>query len=172
MPGLKPNPMLQAALSGMAAGPSKAQRKNAKRKEKRDEDKGAPTAQGKGKQDDEEEVPHAWDADEADEAEEASTLADSAASPQAPAARSPSSSSSAPAPSAPSPAPAADSPSEEETAKRIRALRKKLKQSQQLKEREAAGLYLPPAEKDKADKMRELEDELAKLTLTAEAGSA
>ncbi|GAA5969309.1 hypothetical protein JCM21900_004583 [Sporobolomyces salmonicolor] len=172
VPGLKPHPMLQAALSGIAAGQSKAQRKNAKRKEKRDEDTGAATAQGKGMQDDDdEEVPQAWDADEA---EEAAPLADAAASPEAPAARSPSSSSSAPAPSAPSPARAADSPSEEATAKRIRALRKKLKQSQQLNARQAAGLDLPPAEKDKVDKMRELEDELAKLTLTltAEAGSA
>ncbi|GAA5872681.1 hypothetical protein JCM1840_004486 [Sporobolomyces johnsonii] len=167
VPGLKPNPLLQAALSGMGGGQStKAQRKNAKRKEKRDEDKGAAStstsARGQGKDEREEDVPDAWDADDAlsPPTAEAPTAPPSSSSSSGPTP----SSSSAPAPS--TPAPASADPDPEETAKRIRALRKKLKQAQQLRERQAAGLYLPPAEKDKVDKMQSLEDELAQLTLT------
>jgi hypothetical protein len=38
-------------------------------------------------------------------------------------------------------------------------------QTEMLREREAAGLYLPPAERAKIKGITELEDELAQLTL-------
>lgn len=53
----------------------------------------------------------------------------------------------------------------EDPAKRLRNLKKKLKQTQQLREKEDGGASLGDAEKEKVNKMSELEDEIAKLEI-------
>ncbi|KAK4048358.1 hypothetical protein OIV83_004880 [Microbotryomycetes sp. JL201] len=59
----------------------------------------------------------------------------------------------------------------EEPEKKIRALKKKLRQAELLQERERAGLYLPPSEKAKAACVPQLEAELASLSLTQKTSS-
>ncbi|KAM0791216.1 hypothetical protein ACM66B_005697 [Microbotryomycetes sp. NB124-2] len=54
----------------------------------------------------------------------------------------------------------------DDVSKKVRALKKKLRQAELLQERERSGVYLPPAEKAKAACVPELEAELQKLSLT------
>jgi partner of Y14 and mago protein len=160
VPGLAPS-AVQAALTGM----NKAQKKNVKRKEKRKEDSTEDTgATTTGEKD---EVPDSWDADgegevstnNAGEGDKTPNIV------QAPL-------------STPMPAPVEDS-------KRVKALRKKLRQvtcsfalyigrcsafdslsqAEQLREREGLGLYLPPAERAKVKGIPDLEAELSRMTL-------
>ncbi|GAA5914558.1 mago-binding domain-containing protein [Sporobolomyces salmoneus] len=145
VPGL--NPLVQDALKGIsggAAGGSKSAKKNAKRKEKRQE-----TESVKDSWDDEEEA-----GGNAGEEKEDKTQKSTSTS------------------SAPTDSTAAGTTAEadattttEDPAKRLRNLRKKLKQTQQLKEKLDGGASLGPAEQDKVDGMKSLEEEIATLEL-------
>ncbi|BGP19784.1 hypothetical protein JCM10213_006446 [Rhodosporidiobolus nylandii] len=160
VPGLKPgaavgagrgagaSAQVQAALGGMG----KAARKNAKRKEKRHEDAAAVEGAGAAvgvRRKDEEDVPDAWDAEEEQAPSAAGALP----------------------PAVPSivPAPAAEAGaaelSAEEKEKKARALRKKLRQAEQLRDRPSPAASLSAAEQEKVDKITELEAELAKLAV-------
>ncbi|GAA5887609.1 hypothetical protein JCM16303_001446 [Sporobolomyces ruberrimus] len=143
VPGLKPNAMVQDALRGATTtSGSKSAKKNAKRKEKRNE-----VAEGG-------ETKESWDDDDE---EESGKKGDEVERPTTT------------TPVAP-PVPAAsmsaeESSTTEDPAKRLRNLRKKLKQTQQLKEKQDGGATLGSAEQDKVDAMKALEDEIAKLEL-------
>ncbi|GAA6040419.1 hypothetical protein JCM8097_004537 [Rhodosporidiobolus ruineniae] len=156
VPGLTPpaaTAQVQAALSGM----SRAQKKNAKRKEKRhDEPAGGAAGSGdagrSAKKEEEEDVPDSWDADEDEEGEEATPKPASPALPPP-----------VPPISAAPPTPAAAGETAEEKEKRARAVKKKLRQAEQLRDRPSSDLS--PSERDKVDRIAELEAELEKLTV-------
>ncbi|GAA5959334.1 hypothetical protein JCM3765_006567 [Sporobolomyces pararoseus] len=148
VPGLKPNPLVQDALRGISGGgggagtsASKSAKKNAKRKEKRNE---GGTSQASAS------VKDSWDDDEEDEGKNAEGTTTTT----------PSTSS-----TAPPPAPETLEPTTEDPAKKLRNLKKKLKQTQQLKEKLDEGATLGQAEQDKVDGMKSLEEEIAKLEL-------
>ncbi|KAM0752499.1 hypothetical protein T439DRAFT_379548 [Meredithblackwellia eburnea MCA 4105] len=155
IPGLAPAAAVQAALNGM--GMSKAQKKNAKRKEKRKE--------GAGEDEDgEEETPDSWDADE--EGSKPATAANgekvepSVTSNSLPPPSPTTEAATATPPPPPPPAPVV------EDSKRVKAIKKKIRQAELLKERETLGLYLPPAERAKILTIPDLEAELAKLSVS------
>ncbi|KAK4698845.1 partner of Y14 and mago, partial [Phenoliferia sp. Uapishka_3] len=143
--GLAPS-AVQAAVSGM--GMSKAQKKNLKRKEKKRED-GAEEVESSDEEGGEKakEVADDWDS----EGEEAPVAKKE--------------------PTPPPPPPPAPAPVIEES-KRVKALKKKLRQAESLRERETLGLYLPPAEREKIKTIPSLEEELAKMTLGDAEGEA
>lgn len=127
-------------------GMSKAQKKNSKRKEKRRDD-------GEVESEDEEgtkaaEVADDWDSDGSDDKP------------------------TKPAPKKVEPTPPPPPPPVVEPSKRVKALQKKLRQAELLKERETLGLYLPPAEREKIKTIASLEEEIARMTLGDEAPSA
>ncbi|KAL8276105.1 hypothetical protein RQP46_011487 [Phenoliferia psychrophenolica] len=140
VPGLAPN-AVAAALTGM----SKAQKKNSRRKEKRRGEDGEEIVS-----EDEEggtaakEVADDWDDGEDDESAPKSTKVVQPVVVATP---------------PPAPAPVI------EESKVIKALKKKLRQAEALKERETLGLYLPPAEREKIKTIPSIEEELARMTL-------
>ncbi|GAA6064152.1 hypothetical protein JCM10212_000225 [Sporobolomyces blumeae] len=172
VPGLRPpaNPLLAAALRGRTgaqggdggttatggAALSKAQKKNQKRKEKRHDDAVAGAA----------EPSDSWDADDADDAPETSRPGPATTDPLdgRPPATGADWSTSRSTPSTTIPE-SSTNPATDDPAKRLRALRKKLKQTQQLVEKEQAGSTLGPEEQDKVKRMSELEDEIRRLDL-------
>ncbi|ORY81786.1 hypothetical protein BCR35DRAFT_303922 [Leucosporidium creatinivorum] len=142
VPGLTPGASpAQAAIAGM----SKAQKKNAKRKEKRrEEGEEEEEEDGRGKAKEAEDVPDSWDDgdDEAAGAEKATT--------------------------APPPPPAAEPAPVVDDEKRVKALRKKLRQAEQLRERGDTGAAFTEAEKVKVEGIAALEEEIARLSLSGE----
>ncbi|GAA5988175.1 hypothetical protein JCM5350_002211 [Sporobolomyces pararoseus] len=151
VPGLKPNnPLVQDALRGISGGGSasgsKSAKKNAKRKEKRNE--GATSSENN--------VKDSWDDD--DDQEEQKTRQG-----QEETTTSTSSSSTALPPTTGSET--SPETTTEDPAKKLRNLKKKLKQTQQLKEKRDGGVTLGQAEQDKVDGMNSLEEEIAKLEL-------
>ncbi|KAI5474840.1 hypothetical protein MNV49_002344 [Pseudohyphozyma bogoriensis] len=136
VPGLVPGSG-QAAVQAVVAGMSKAQKKNLKRKEKRKEDA---DKSGEEEGEGEEDVPEDWDADEGEDKGKGGKAVEAVAPPPPP------------------PPPVEDS-------KRVKALKKKIRQAEQLKERDGMGLYLPPAERVKIASIPDLEAELEKLVL-------
>ncbi|GAA5829719.1 hypothetical protein JCM5353_005207 [Sporobolomyces roseus] len=140
VPGLKPNAMVQNALRGATqaggGGLSRSQKKNAKRKEKETG----------------EEVKDSWDNDDEEEGESKSTTTGKETNPKLP-------------PPVSDTTTSIETTTTEDRAKRLRNLKKKLKQTQQLREKEDGGASLGDAEKEKVNKMSELEDEIAKLEI-------
>ena len=150
VPGLKPNPLVQDALRGISGGGSasgsKSAKKNAKRKEKRNE--GATSSENI--------VKDSWDDD--DDQEEQKTG-------QGQGETTTSTFSSTTAPPLTTSLESSQEMTTEDPAKKLRNLKKKLKQTQQLKEKRDGGVTLGQAEQDKLDGMKSLEEEIAKLEL-------
>ncbi|GAA6008299.1 hypothetical protein JCM11491_004428 [Sporobolomyces phaffii] len=139
VPGL--NPLVGAALAGIAgAGASKSAKKNARRKDKRHDDAAAAAAAAAA------EVKDSWDDEDDNDNVTLPTKTPEPSSPR-------------------NETTTTTTTTEEERAKRLRNLRKKLKQTVQLQEKRDGGATLEPAEQDKVDGIRALEDEIAKLEL-------
>ncbi|GAA5860943.1 hypothetical protein JCM8547_003896 [Rhodosporidiobolus lusitaniae] len=184
VPGLRPgagggmSAQAQAALSGT----SRAGKKKAGREEKRQEEgangggKAVGSAGGKGR----EEPLNSWDQDDDDEGEPAATPG-AASPPPVPSSSAASSSyASSLRPSEPSANPPLSEPPEApfdtplssaDQEKRVRALKKKLRQAEQLRDRSSSssssstGPDLSPSEREKVDRIGELEAELARLAV-------
>jgi hypothetical protein len=160
IPGLKPNsnnPLLQDALKGVQGG-SKSAKKNAKRKEKKIKE--------------EDEVKDSWDDDDNEEGAENTNSSTKESTPKIETENlnGPTTPTSPPTASSSTPTVTTENSAmtttTEDPVKRLRNLRKKLKQTQQLKEKLDGGASLGPAEKDKVDGMKSLEEEIAKLELS------
>ncbi|KAK4053875.1 hypothetical protein OIO90_003712 [Microbotryomycetes sp. JL221] len=147
IPGL-PSAAVQAALNG-AARPSKStsnsNRKDAAAATQRD-------GQGNNKKAGTSPVRESWDEDGADDVKQTASSTRSQAQTGTGGAESEN---------------AADKDAVEslDQARRIRAIKKKLRQAEALRERQQAGLYLPPSERAKADSVAELAEELAQLDI-------
>ncbi|GAA5931155.1 mago-binding domain-containing protein [Sporobolomyces koalae] len=149
VPGLRPNPLVQQALanvSGSGASQGKSARRNAAKRNKDKQDgESTRTAAATTK------VKDSWD-DEEDESPSSAAVESTVPT----ASTTMTTTTTTTTETAPT----------EDPAKRLRNLKKKLKQTQQLQDKVQAGTNLEPAERDKLDKLEQLEAEIAKLELS------